>query len=247
MIDLDISGAGVSALRAAGIGLPMVGKTVIHKASSFEPPCYVQRVTPHTKVEVGAFCSIASSIGSVSFGRYCAVGPDVTFGPNEHPTDWLTVSRLTHVQGVNGWAKFLYPDDPSAAEAKIEWFKTACPHTNIGNDVWIGQGAFIKAGVTIGDGAVVAARSVVTQDVPPYSIVAGTPAKVKRLRFHEALVERLMASQWWRYNLYDFDGLKYSDVAGSLDKIEEQAASGRVGPYEPSKVTAEDIVALVAP
>lgn len=67
----------------------------------------------------------------------------------------------------------------------------------IGNDVWIGYEAVIMAGVHIGDGAVIAARAVVTRDVPPYTIVGGTPAKEIRKRFNADVTERLQALKWW--------------------------------------------------
>ncbi len=67
----------------------------------------------------------------------------------------------------------------------------------IGNDVWIGYEAVILAGVTIGDGAIIGARAVVTRDVPPYAIVGGVPARLIRRRFSEATVDRLLALRWW--------------------------------------------------
>ncbi len=67
----------------------------------------------------------------------------------------------------------------------------------IGNDVWIGYEAVVMAGVRIGDGAIVAARAVVTKDVPPYTIVGGTPAREIRRRFDAQTIERLQALRWW--------------------------------------------------
>lgn len=67
----------------------------------------------------------------------------------------------------------------------------------IGNDVWIGYEAVILAGVTIGDGAVIGARAVVTRDVPPYTIVGGVPAKPIRKRFPQEVVEALLEIRWW--------------------------------------------------
>lgn len=67
----------------------------------------------------------------------------------------------------------------------------------IGNDVWIGYEAVIMAGVHIGDGAIIAARAVVTKDVPPYTIVGGTPAKEIRKRFDRDIIEQLLKLKWW--------------------------------------------------
>jgi virginiamycin A acetyltransferase len=73
--------------------------------------------------------------------------------------------------------------------------------TTIGHDVWLGYQALVLPGVTIGPGAVVAAASVVTGDVPPYAIVAGNPARVVRRRFEEADVHRLLQAAWWDWPL----------------------------------------------
>lgn len=67
----------------------------------------------------------------------------------------------------------------------------------VGNDVWIGYEAIILSGVTIGDGAIIGTRAVVTQDVPPYTIVGGVPAKPIRRRFDDATIDALLALRWW--------------------------------------------------
>lgn len=69
----------------------------------------------------------------------------------------------------------------------------------IGNDVWIGYEAVIMAGVHIGDGAIIAARAVVTKDVPPYTIVGGTPAKEIRKRFDAEMIQQLLMLKWWNW------------------------------------------------
>ncbi|HPE38311.1 MAG TPA: CatB-related O-acetyltransferase [Bacillota bacterium] len=89
----------------------------------------------------------------------------------------------------------------------------------IGNDVWIGYDAVIMSGVTIGDGAVVATRAVVTKDVPPYTIVGGVPAKPIRKRFDDATIEKLETLRWW-----DFDDEKIAQILpaireGKIDAI----------------------------
>ena len=69
----------------------------------------------------------------------------------------------------------------------------------IGNDVWIGYEAVILAGVTIGDGAVIGARAVVTKDIPPYTIVGGVPAKPIRKRFTQETIDLLLKIKWWNW------------------------------------------------
>ena len=70
----------------------------------------------------------------------------------------------------------------------------------IGNDVWIGYEAVILSGVTVGDGAIIGARAVVTKDVPPYAIVGGIPARYIRRRFDEKTVTKLMELKWWEWS-----------------------------------------------
>lgn len=70
----------------------------------------------------------------------------------------------------------------------------------IGNDVWIGFEAVILSGVTVGDGAIIGSRTVVTKDVPPYTIVGGAPARPIRRRFEDAVIEKLEALRWWDWD-----------------------------------------------
>ena len=95
-------------------------------------------------------------------------------------------------------------------------YDTSAPRTTIGNDVWIGQNVLIKPGVTIGNGAVVGMGSVVTEDVSPYTIVAGNPARVIRPRFSPELAERLLASRWW-----ELEPAQLKQVAHLMNRPEE--------------------------
>lgn len=72
-------------------------------------------------------------------------------------------------------------------------------NTNIGNDVWIGSEAMIMPGVTIGDGAIIAARAVVTKDVQPYSVVGGNPATFIKTRFEQKEIAQLLTMKWWNW------------------------------------------------
>lgn len=84
-------------------------------------------------------------------------------------------------------------------DADLEFEEYA--HIDIGNDVWIGARAIIMDGIKIGHGAVVAANAVVTKDIPPYAIVGGIPAKIIKYRFEPDKIERLIQSEWWKWDL----------------------------------------------
>ncbi|MAZ17334.1 MAG: acetyltransferase [Ahrensia sp.] len=73
--------------------------------------------------------------------------------------------------------------------------------TVVGNDVWLGYGATVLPGVTIGDGAIIGAKAVVSRDVPPYAVVAGNPAEVRRMRFDAATVKALLEISWWDWEI----------------------------------------------
>ena len=89
----------------------------------------------------------------------------------------------------------------------------------IGNDVWIGYEAVILAGVTVGDGAVIGARAVVTKDVPPYTIVGGVPAKPIRKRFSEDLIAALLELRWWDWPEERLKANLDAIQSGRLDQI----------------------------
>lgn len=97
----------------------------------------------------------------------------------------------------------------------------------IGSDVWLGSGALILSGVQIGHGAVVAARSVVTRDVPPYAIAAGLPARVVRLRHSEQQVRQMLEVRWWDW---PDDKIREAVPLLSSDRVEEFLGKYCVGP-----------------
>ena len=120
-------------------------------------------------------------------GKFCAIARDVKFimnGANHRLSGFSTYPF--HIF-ANGWERAT----PGPGELPFKG------DTVVGNDVWLGYDALVMPGVTIGDGAIVAARSVVASDVPPYAIVGGNPASVIRRRFPDPVVAELLALAWW--------------------------------------------------
>ena len=148
--------------------------------------------------------------GALKIGAFCSFAGGVqVFLGGEHQTGWVTTFPFAELW--NDAAGYL----GSSAKTRGD--------VGIGNDVWVGTEAVIMSGVRIGDGAVVAARAVVTKNVPPYAIVGGVPAKVIRMRFDEETISRLETLAWWNWgdskikrfipNLLSGDVEKFLDLA----------------------------------
>ncbi len=90
----------------------------------------------------------------------------------------------------------------------------------IGNDVWIGLDATIMPGVTIGDGAIIGAKSVVTHDVEPYTIVAGNPARMVKKRFDGETIKRLLKIQWWNWPIQTIEDYRDVITGNDIDVLE---------------------------
>ena len=123
-------------------------------------------------------------------GKFCAIAKDVTFimnGANHQSAGFSTYPFFIF---GNGWEK-------SAPQPGDLPFKG---NTEIGNDVWIGYDATIMPGVKIGNGAIIASKSVVTNDVPAYAVVGGNPAKIIKQRFDDKTINALLSIAWWDWS-----------------------------------------------
>jgi acetyltransferase-like isoleucine patch superfamily enzyme len=123
---------------------------------------------------------------ALTIGRFCSFADrvEILLGGN-HRVDWVSTYPFSALRA-------LWPKAP-----KIQDYHGSGGDVSIGHDVWLASGAFILSGVRIGHGAVVAARAVVTKDVPPYAIVGGNPATVIRYRFDESTIAALLEVAWW--------------------------------------------------
>lgn len=118
-------------------------------------------------------------VGTISIGKYCQLGADVALHATNHPISYMTT----------------YIND-NLFQGELKQFKAENTIT-IGNDIWIGHGVIVVGNVNIGNGAILAAGSVITKDVAPYAIVAGVPAKEIRKRFSNPIINEIEALQWW--------------------------------------------------
>lgn len=144
-------------------------------------------------VSLGNMSYIAegTSAGFTDIGAYCSIGPQVLLGGlGWHPTNRLSTHPAFYSARLQAGTSFVANDHAFGQEVEL-------PQTTVGNDVWISAGCIVIDGVTIGDGAIIAAGAVVTRDVPPYAIVGGVPAQVIRYRFDINTIDALMKWRWW--------------------------------------------------
>ena len=135
---------------------------------------------------LGSGCMVADA----QIGKFCAIAAQVRIGAPNHPLDRPSQHRFTYC-----------PEYYSADAARDQAFfrERRADRVVIGNDVWIGHAVIVMPGVTVGDGAVLAAGAVVTRDVAPYTIVGGVPAKQIRERFNREIAAQLSRIAWWNW------------------------------------------------
>ena len=192
--------------------------------------CFLKNILTRPNIEVGDFTYYDDPDGAANFesnvlyhfpfigdwlriGKFCAIARGVKFIMNGANHQMNGISTYPFFIFGNGW------ETARPAEGELPYKGD----TVIGNDVWIGYDALIMPGVTIGDGAIIAARSVVVADVPAYTIVGGNPARVVRARFDAESVERLLAIAWWNRPVewvsQHLDLIRSGDIA-ALDTAE---------------------------
>lgn len=151
----------------------------------------------------------------VMVGKYCSISWNVSATGNMHDYRRATSHPFTYLKSFG------------IVESNGQTIRQPI---NIGNDVWIGANACILPGVTIGDGAVIGAGSVVTKDVPPYAITVGNPGKVLKYRFEDEIISILKKSRWWDWpqtliadNIELFNNTMTITIAEQILKITEES------------------------
>lgn len=126
----------------------------------------------------------------IHLGKYNSIGRDCNFFLHaNHRADWITTSSQL-------WG----PVTPEVADLHMSMGHPTCKgDITVENDVWIGAKSTIMSGVTIHNGAIIAAGSTVTKDVPPYAIIAGNPGRIVKFRFTEEQIEDLLKISWWNW------------------------------------------------
>lgn len=178
-----------------------------HPMKGFPQVCFIKNTVKNPQIEIGDYTYYDDPEDSEGFernvlylfpfigdrlviGRFCAIAKGVRFimnGANHKMSGFSTYPF--NIFG-EGWERVT----PTPADLPFKG------DTIVGNDVWIGYEALIMPGVRIGDGAIIASRSVVTSDVPPYTIVGGNPAKPVKQRFPDEVVQELLAIRWWDWD-----------------------------------------------
>ncbi len=221
---------GVEVLNRPG------GKVSLPRHTVIEAPASLKWTQYDFLIELGAFSyQVSGYCFGAKIGRYCSFGEDVQIGRQNHPTTWVSTSPAFYLgdrlfdlgggfEGAEDYHRYKFEFQGPATKARI---------TTIGNDVWIGHGAYVAAGVTIGDGAIVAANAVVTKDVPPYAVVAGNPAQIRKWRVAPQFVTPLLRLKWWRFAPWQLDHLDPSDIQGFIVGLQQMKD---VAPFAPDVI-----------
>lgn len=198
-----------------------------HPMKGFPQVCFIRNTVRNPNIVIGEYTYYDDPDNSQDFernvlyhfpfigdrlviGRFCAIARGVKFIMNgaNHAMGGISTYPF-HIFG-QGWEKIA----PAMSDLPFKG------DTVIGNDVWIGYDALIMPGVKIGDGSIVASRSVVTSDVPPYTIVGGNPARPLRERFDPQSVARLQSLAWWDWPVEAITAHLALISAGDVDALE---------------------------
>lgn len=175
---------------------------------------------------LGSFSDIASQFPINSIvGRHCSIAPGCTFVGFRHPMQAVTSTSMVYRPGrefVNAYLK-----TATDRNGRNPYRAVATPQPQdqplvVGNDVWIGDHVVLRGGIRINSGAVIAGHSVLTKSVGSFEIWGGNPARFIKLRFPREIVDRLIESHWWDYDMADLYGLDFERPESFLDQFDKR-------------------------
>lgn len=170
-------------------GTCLTDDTIIGAHSHILQNCIINK----SKIGNYSYIGRNSLIQNANIGNFCSIANDVLIGLGKHPLDMFSTSPVFYHK-KNALRVSVVADDKNIEEYE---------RIIIGNDVWIGARSIVMDGVIIGDGAVVAAGSVITKDVEPYMIVAGAPAKPIRKRTSDEKIKYYLQTEWWKLDPFE--------------------------------------------
>jgi acetyltransferase-like isoleucine patch superfamily enzyme len=186
--------------------------------STVEGPLYLARWARVEDSRCGKYTALNEwSVAKHStIGAFCCIGQRVAINPYNHPTSWLSAHGFQfHPGGFDNIEEY-------RVLKKLPFDAVTIKPVIVGNDVWMGHNVNVLGGVTVGDGAVIGAGAVVTKNVPPFAVVGGSPATVRRYRFPRHIIERLLRIRWWDMELSDLNGLPFDNIERCMDLIEQR-------------------------
>lgn len=205
----------------------------VHPMEGFPQVCFIKNTVSNPNIIIGDYTYYDDPVDSEGFernvlyhypfmgdkliiGRFCALATDVRFIMNgaNHKLDGPSAYPFSIFR--NGWERVT----PSIEDLPFKG------DTVVGNDVWIGYESLIMPGVNIGDGAIIAARSVVVSDVEPYTVMGGNPAKPIRRRFDQDVVDELLDIAWWDWSAEVITANLEAIVSGDVEALRAVARNG---------------------
>lgn len=195
--------------------------------AGFPQVCFIKNKVNNPQIEIGDYSYYDDPDGAENFernvlylfpfvgdrliiGKFCALARGVKFIMNGANHKLSGFSTYPFQIFANGWEQAAPADEEFPYKGD----------TRIGHDVWIGYDSLIMPGVQIGHGAIISSRSVVTRDVPPYSIVGGNPAQLLRQRFSDELIARLLQVAWWDWPVEKISRNLQVIMAADIDALE---------------------------
>jgi phosphonate metabolism protein (transferase hexapeptide repeat family) len=161
------------------------------------------------------YADIAYSV----LGKFVNIAAFTRLNPGEHPYHRASLHHFMYR------SSYFWPDEPDE-KAVFDWRRSR--PVRVGHDTWIGHGAIVMKGVTIGDGAIIGAQSVVTKDVAPYAVVAGAPARFIKWRHPRDIADRLQALGWWDWT--------HEEIRAALPDFRSLSAEAFLERYENAAV-----------